>query len=188
MPDTPDLEENEADDPADLAPNEEEMRDILDEEQANMDAAATHGALGRGVQVLWDALKRIAKKQAEDTAYKASTEDLDEIDERLSDGLRALGAGGEGAMQAGPHGSAVLSTEQRDAFMALVQSWWSWAPSMMATGDPNLATFVQAHGPIVEANLRALMPAFGFPAEGVADYLASAPPFVPPAPNGGAPA
>ena len=183
MPDAQPDDETETDAP-DLAPEEQAIRDILDEEQANLDAAGSHGALGRGVQVLWAAIKRLSKQLSEDTAYKASTEDLDEMDERLSEAVRNLGANGEGAMQAGPHGASVLSEQQREAFMALVQSWWSWAPSMMATGDPNLANFVQTFGPIMETNLRSLLPAFGFPAEAVTDYLSQAPPFVPPAPNG----
>lgn len=160
----------------DLAPIEQEVHNLLDQAQANLDAAETHGSHGRGVADVWVALQNVARRLAEEVAYKA---DLSDVEERLS----AL----EGTQ------TPAIPLDVQQTFLALVQAWWAWAPSLVATGDPGLARFVEEFGRQVEAHARAMLPsAMGLDPEQVDAHLKASPPFVPalPAPgtNGQAPA
>lgn len=151
---------------AEVAEIEQEVGDLLDAAKANLDRAETHGTLGRGVEDLYRALDAVARKLAEELAYKA---DLSETEDRFA----ALEAEAPGAAPG-------LPDAVRETFLALVQAWWTWAPALVATGDSGLLRFSEEFGRQVEAHARAMLPvAMGIAETDVDGYLAASPPFVP---------
>ena len=170
--DQDEIDEEQEEDGPPLAEIEVEVQAVIEEMEANLARAESHATLPRGLRVVSAALAKVAAKLALEVAYKANLDDIPEPDQPAAQPVVAVG----------------LTPEQQASIGVLVETWQLWLPQIVATGDAALFAFAASLGGVIEAHVRAMLPALGFTAEQVEGAMRAAGAFVPasPAPPNGA--